>query len=89
MGKSTYKYPFAGGVFKHATLGSHDYRHIHALVSDTALKAFVMSGLAAFDFIAKRDENGEAVDFDFQTKIDMPSYQPSLGRGLTLPDTAA
>ena len=55
-------YPFAGGVFKHATLGPHDYRIIHVPVTVTALDAFAMAGqVAAFDVVARCDENGEAM----------------------------
>ena len=64
MSNSTSTYPFAGGVFKHATLGTHDYRYIHALVRGRALEAFVMPGQASFDVVAKRDENGKAAGFD-------------------------
>ena len=38
MGNSTYTCPFAGAVFEYATVGTHDYRHVHALVRGTALE---------------------------------------------------
>ena len=65
--------------------GAHDYRHIHALVRCTALEALVMPGQAAFDVVAKRDENGEACASIWRKQLTRLAIRP---RSLTLLDTA-